>query len=251
MKQVMYGIILGVITILSILLVVSIEGQTTRKNEIENALPNAVERSLEATYKAGAYSIDDNEEFIADFTQNLLNDINTGDENNNGVLDSDESFDETLKIKVDVAGIDYKKGLLSIKVTETYTSLNGKEKKAEYEATAVLDRPEEKEICTLRFVKPDGSLIKELKYTKSKKTAQTLAEFTPEKYCYTYTIAGQETVIYSDEEDLNNIAECKYIDKSKITKKRFVRWENKETKEELIFPITISDDMTAIAVYQE
>lgn len=250
MKQIMYGIILGIITILSIFLVVSIEGQTTRKNEIENALPNAVERSLEATYQTGAYTITDNEEFIADFTQNLLNDVNTGDTNKNGVLDANEKFDDTLKIKVDVKGVDYKKGLLSIKVTETYTSLNGKEKKAEYITTAILDKPEEKEIYTLKFTRPDGTLYKEFKYTKAKDETQKLEKFEPEKYCYTYKISGEEVVIYSNEVEPKNIPELKYVDSSTITKKTFEHWEDVRTSEIISFPITVSMDRTVKAIYK-
>ena len=252
MKEIMYGFISNLIVILTIILVVSFEGQTTRENEIDNALPTAVEQALSATYENGIYTIDNNEEFIAEFTQLLLNNINVGDTNGNGSFDDEESYDEKQKIKVDVTGIDYKKGLLSIRVTETYTALSGKEKEAVYETTAILERPQDKEFFTVCFYLPDNELFHKLQFTQDVTNSKQQEFFEAPKFEYSYRMGSDTVYLYSDETDIGQIAELRMIKKDTVTKKEFAGWDDTkdDTDEMVVFPQTISENKEYIAVYQ-
>lgn len=251
MKHIIYGVICGIITILCIFLVVSFEGQTTRRNEVENALTSAVEEALNDTYKNDNYTIQDNKEFIADFTQTLMNNINVGDENNDGKLEGEDKFDDKLKIKVDVLGIDYQKGLLSIRVTETYSALSGKEKEAKYETTAVLDKPRDNDVFTISFVKEDGSTFKEQRITKEDAQTQKIEEVKPEKYQYTYKISKEVQYVYSDEEDITKIPELSKVDSKLIKKQQFKYWQDQEDDSIVLFPLDLTKDKTVMAVYME
>ena len=250
MKHLFYGLTLGIISILCILLVVSLEGQTTRRNEIENSLKTAVNEAISDTYENGSYTIDDNEEFIADFTQTLINNINVGDTNEDGVLSEDEKYDKKFKLKVDVLGIDSDKGLLSIRVTEKYSALSGKVKEAKYETTAVFDKPNEKEVYSAVFVLGSGEVFSEQMATQDNDITQQISEVTPPKYEYTYSLAGETKYVYSDEANVNNVIELSSIAKTKITKKEFKYWMNEEDGSAIIFPYELTKSMSAKALYQ-
>ena len=92
---------LTVMGILVIFIVITVNGRMTRQKESTDALGQAVETAVENTMEQDNYTINDNKEFIADFLQNLLLQI----ENN-------------ADVEVNVAGLDYKKGLLSVNVVE-------------------------------------------------------------------------------------------------------------------------------------
>lgn len=145
MKQVVYGLIVGLIAVLGIGIVVTINGKATRDGDMDRALSVAVENAVETTMNEKAYPISSNEEFIADFTQNLLVQISN---------DSD--------IEIQVAKVDYEKGILGVKVIETFTHPNGKEGKNECETTVVFEHNQtDADYVSVRFLLDDDSLYKE------------------------------------------------------------------------------------------
>ena len=150
MKQIVYGIAIGMIILLGISAVVTISSKQTRKSDMDNALSISVENAVETTMRKKTYTIADNEEFIADFTENLLVQISN---------DSD--------IKIKIAKVDYEKGIMAVNVTEHFTHPNGKEGKNECLTTVVFEHvPIETELKTITYLDDDGSLIKEYQITK-------------------------------------------------------------------------------------
>ena len=145
MKQVVYGSLIGLIVIVTIVAVVTVNGKKTRQGDVDNARQSSVENAVETTMNEKVYSISSNEEFIADFTQNLLVQISN---------DSD--------IEIQVAKVDYEKGILGVKVIETFTHPNGKEGKNECETTVVFEHDQtDSDYVSVRFLLDDGSLYKE------------------------------------------------------------------------------------------
>lgn len=142
MKYIMYGLVGGAIVILSLVAVITIEGRTTRENEMDNALLDSVEETMEEMMMQETYSLAEKNEYIAAFHQCLLNRINAG---------TKDHYDKNLSIVVEVMGCDVEKGLLSVRVTETFTHPNGNIGKAECEATAVLEQTNPKNHYTITY----------------------------------------------------------------------------------------------------
>ena len=66
-----------------------------------------------------------------------------------------EDADENFALTVDVAGVDAKKGLLSVHITEEYTHPNGKVGKLETTATIVLEQEEGKPVYEISYLIPE------------------------------------------------------------------------------------------------
>ena len=123
MKNIIYGVVAILLGMAFTLTVITITGVMNREIEIENALAEAVENSIEACSGRHDYSLDNNEQFVADLMIELSNAIEN---------DSD--------LKIDVMGVDKDKGYMSIRVTEYYKTVIGATKTAYCETTAFLDR---------------------------------------------------------------------------------------------------------------
>ncbi len=122
MKHLIYGTGLLCLVVLVIAGTMIISGQDVRKNELEKALNTAVEQTLEQLKKEGGYQIENQRELIADFHQALLLNISS---------DSD--------LKVDILAADQERGVLDVRVTETYKTVNGKEKQSSCRKTVILE----------------------------------------------------------------------------------------------------------------
>ena len=150
MKQIVYGIAIGMIILLGISAVVTISSKQTRKSDMDNALSIAVENTVETTMNEKTYSINNDEEFIADFTQGLLTQI---------------SNDSSIEVKV--AKVDCEKGIMAIKVIEHFTHPNGKEGKNECQTTVVFENvPTQTDFVTITYMQDKDSLYKEYQIKK-------------------------------------------------------------------------------------
>ena len=134
---------LTVMGILVIFIVITVNGRMTRQKESTDALGQAVETAVENTMEQDNYTINDNKEFIADFLQNLLLQI----ENN-------------ADVEVKVAGLDYKKGLLSVNVVEHFTHPSGKDAELSYSTTVVMEQADADHYYTVNFHDADGEVYK-------------------------------------------------------------------------------------------
>ena len=113
MKTVFYGIITGVTVVFTVLLVMIISGRDIREEEASKALSSALKETMENIGERGTYPISDSEEFRKDFTDLLTEKIQKGG-------------DKDLDLSVEFYASDEKNGLLSVKVTETFSYPNGR-----------------------------------------------------------------------------------------------------------------------------
>ena len=108
MKNTILGMCFVFIIIISMSIIFTVDGRRISNEETVDSLSSAIESSMQ-TLTDNKYKIANNEEFIADFTQALLLQIES---------DSTVTFH--------ILDVDYEKGLLSIEVVEQYAHPNGK-----------------------------------------------------------------------------------------------------------------------------
>lgn len=142
MKQIIFGMAAGCIVILCAVAILTVEGKSSRENELKHALSAAVEETMENLCTTQKYTVENQEEFIADFCQSLLQRIHVGTE---------ESRDENLAVEVNVTGVDLEKGLLSVAVTETFTYPNGNIGEIHCSSTAILEQEAERKEVVLTY----------------------------------------------------------------------------------------------------
>lgn len=136
MKHMMYGIMLFAVAVMVIAGVMIVSGKDVRENETDKALNTAVEQALEQLQKYGSYEIGDARELIADFQQALLMHISS---------DAD--------IEVKILNADAEKGVLDVEVTQTYQTVNAREKQAVCRKTVILEEySEKKKYCRIEFL---------------------------------------------------------------------------------------------------
>lgn len=135
MKHTVYGIALALVAILIIAAVMTVSGRDVRENEMDKALNTAVEQSLEQLKGESGYEITDYQELIADFNQALLLHLSS---------DSD--------IKVDILTADLDRGVLDVKIMETYKTTSGKTKQSACRKTVILEEySDKKKYHTITF----------------------------------------------------------------------------------------------------
>lgn len=99
-----------------------------RQQEVQSTLATAIEETVETMMQSNLYSINDQDEFVADFIESLSQHI----ESNAG-------------IEVRVMAADEEKGLLSIKVIEHYKHLNGNDGQVSCDKTVIFNQTPEQE----------------------------------------------------------------------------------------------------------
>ncbi len=146
MKNVIFGIVIILMGLVITLSVLSVTGVMNREVEIEDALKESVEKSVDACTTRRGYSLDNNDQFVADLLAELSNAIEN---------DSD--------IKIEVMGVDKDKGYMSIRVTEYYKTAIGTPKVAMCETTAYVDKSNNVGASvgtsTITFIDSDGAFL--------------------------------------------------------------------------------------------
>lgn len=168
MKHTIYGISLAVIAMLVVAIVLGISGQNVRKNEMETSLNAAVEQSLEQLKSEKGYKIETYQELVADFNQVLLLQMES---------DSD--------IQVSILAADVEKGVLDVKITETYRNILGKEEQIVCRKAVILEEfSDKKSYYTVTFL-VDGEIYSRYSICEGGKLVQPEA---PQKegalFCY-------------------------------------------------------------------
>jgi len=107
MKNTILGMCFVFVIVISMSIIFTTDGSRIRNEEIVDSLSAAIESSMKIL-NDNEYKIADNEEFIADFTQALLLQI-----------ESDSN------VTINILDVDYKTGILSIEVIEHYKHPNG------------------------------------------------------------------------------------------------------------------------------
>lgn len=110
MKQLIHGIVLFAVFAATVFLVITLNGRRQRVEENVETLSSAIETTVQNLLQEGTYSVENDEEFIADFIQALCVQINSDTE-----------------IEANILRADAQKGLLSVEVKAIYQHPNGRE----------------------------------------------------------------------------------------------------------------------------
>ena len=163
MKQAMWGIGVLAIIVLGLVALITIHGRDIRESEMEKSLSLAVDEAVEQLAMQGKYSIGDEKELVADFVSLLVEQLNVSGTKEQTLEDGTHiekaDTDENFKLTVDVAGVDAKKGFLSVHITEEFTHPNGKIGTYETDATLVLEKEEEKPVYQVTYTIPENIRI--------------------------------------------------------------------------------------------
>ena len=123
MKNIILIFTYVVIGALTLGIIISAMGREARNVELQSNLSNAVEESLANVMEEKNYTIADQNEFLADVTENITE-----------VLDTNSTVD------VKVMKVDLNKGLLSLRVVESFNYVNGKTGSVKCDRTVVFDK---------------------------------------------------------------------------------------------------------------
>ncbi len=104
-------------------IIVSAMGRESRNVELQSNLSNIVEETLANAMEEKNYTVADQNEFLADITQSLA-----------------ETLDTNSTVDVKVMKSDLNKGLLSIRVTQTFGYVNGKNGSVQCDRTVLFEK---------------------------------------------------------------------------------------------------------------
>lgn len=124
MKNIVYGLGLCMIVVLSLLSILTIDARRTRKENLEDNLSTVMKSTAETYYIDRSYSINNEEEFVADFLEVFLSQI-----------DSDCTID------VDIYELDFTNGVFTVEVTEHFKQPLGIDGAITCRNTVFLNRP--------------------------------------------------------------------------------------------------------------
>ena len=140
MKNIIITITFVVMTIMTLFIVESLHAKEYRTVELSEAVDNALIATMNNVAGNKCYTIGSNEEFVEDFKQILMT-----------------SVDSASELDIEVLNADYEKGILSVKVTENYEYLNGRQGNVTKTATVLLDKKQqEKNYYTVKYYVGDS-----------------------------------------------------------------------------------------------
>lgn len=140
MKNITITITFVVMTIMTLFIVESLHAKEYRTVELSEAVDNALIATMNNVAGNKCYTIGSNEEFVEDFKQILMT-----------------SVDSASELDIEVLNADYEKGILSVKVTENYEYLNGRQGNVTKTATVLLDqKQQEKNYYTVKYYVGDS-----------------------------------------------------------------------------------------------
>lgn len=142
MKHAIWGFFMVLVALIIILIIMTVTGRMQRNTEVNSTISEAVEQSVNAVMNNKAYTIDDKDEFVADVLQNLLN-----------------TYENDADITIKIATADKEKGLLGIKVIETFEKPNHGITEDSYEKIVLLETDEGESTYNITFVTEDGSIF--------------------------------------------------------------------------------------------
>lgn len=109
--------------VIFLVIVMTLGGKQMRKNELNRAVDGALEETVENQFDTKTYSVNNTNEFIADFMEALLVQINS---------------DSTMEVRV--LDADYEKGLLSVEVTEHFYHPVGTQGSVSVKRTVIMEQ---------------------------------------------------------------------------------------------------------------
>ncbi len=145
MKNILWGFVVTAIAFSAILIIVTINAQMTRKKEVNSTLSIVVNQAVNNVMEKRNYNIDEKDQFIADVLENLL-----------------DTYSNNSDITIKIAKADIEKGLLGIKVVETYKNPNGTTNTYSYEKTIILETTSTQQSFIITFLNIDGSVFQQI-----------------------------------------------------------------------------------------
>lgn len=143
MRNAVIAFILLMIAVLTVVTINTIDTTTTRQNELDSNLSAAMEQSMMLLLvdpDSASYSIETNEELVADCIQNFLVKTTT-----------DSTF------TIEIMEVDVEKGFLDVKVTETFATYAGMTKSVDTRKQILVEDyvNQDNVYYTINFIVPD------------------------------------------------------------------------------------------------
>ena len=143
MKQIIQGILLGSIALITLLSVMVVTGRNRTEKDLKEALSTTLSETLENMAVSGVYQIGDEEEFKADFVELFIDQMNLDPV---GIVDEEDGVsvkDDSLTLRIDFAVADPKKEILMVHVLERIAYPNGSDALIEDSAAVVFNEESE------------------------------------------------------------------------------------------------------------
>lgn len=123
MKNVFLGSVITMCGVLFLVIVMALSGKQLRANELRDAVDNALISTVENQFDKKSYNVNNTDEFIADFMQALLVQINSD-----------------CNIEIRILNVDQAKGLLSVEVIEHFYHPIGTEGQISVQRTVIMEQ---------------------------------------------------------------------------------------------------------------
>lgn len=123
MKNVFLGSVITMCGVLFLVIVMTLSGKQLRANELRDAVDNALISTVENQFDEKSYDVNNTDEFIADFMQALLVQINSD-----------------CSIEIRILNVDQEKGLLSVEVIEHFYHPIGTEGQISVQRTVIMEQ---------------------------------------------------------------------------------------------------------------
>lgn len=130
MKKIILAFSLCMMILITVLIVMSVDAKDIRQDEINGSLPEALETAVEnamsETYEDRAYRTENTQEFISDFLEKLCMQIDSAEDIEVKVLDTDERH-----------------GLMSVEVTAVFPNAGGNVSRVSCVKTAIFEKEQD------------------------------------------------------------------------------------------------------------
>ena len=123
MKNVFLGSVITMCGVLFLVIVMTLSGKQLRANELRDAVDNALISTVENQFDEKSYDVNNTDEFIADFIEALLVQINSD-----------------CSIEIRILNVDQTKGLLSVEVVEHFYHPIGTEGRISVQRTVIMEQ---------------------------------------------------------------------------------------------------------------
>lgn len=156
MKYIVSALMTTAVVLFIVFAILTINVRQQREVEVSEALEHSVKEALCSITQDKKYEIygEEEEDFqkavIANFCELLVSEVEAG---------TKTASDENLNLKVEVAGVDYDKGLLSVRVTEGFSYPLFGRGNVSVSSTAVVDTTYDKTVNSVTFFDKDGRTI--------------------------------------------------------------------------------------------
>ncbi len=172
MKNVVTGIMMSIMMALFIIIILTTDDRTIRINEVNTALADALDESLNVL-DINKYSITDTDELIADVTQGLLAQIESDAEVTVNVMDADKD-----------------KGIVTVEAVENFRKASGAAGQTAATRTIILEKQqaqdtydEDNRQYNITYLNTDGT---EYITYSIKKNEQLIIPITPDNTYWAY-----------------------------------------------------------------